>query len=297
MRNGVANIGYRQSRSRTTQDNDLTAAVSSRVGSLNGDTVIAAGERIDTQAAQLFAGRDLALQSKEVNLGAAYVQENTRTEYQSSGSGFSLNLNLKAPELRQLQKYGEAFSKTRQQQGNVADKLRTWETHHAAAAFEQWMPAVSSSLTRQKSHSEDTQRYLRAVGSSANAGGTIRIDATQGDVNIIGSQVFGREGLQLTAGRDVNILAAGEPLDKHYRGSSRLSGIMPGDSAFSRFIGNKTDRSRQEGSEIIQSGSVVGSGSGDTLIQAGRSYTQTGSRLLADGNIDIRAQNITVQFN
>ena len=295
MRNGVANIGYRQSRSRTTQDNDLTAAVSSRVGSLNGDTVIAAGERIDTQAAQLFAGRDLALQSKEVNLGAAYVQENTRTEYQSSGSGFSLNLNLKAPELRQLQKYGEAFSKTRQQQGNVADKLRTWETHHAAAAFEQWMPAVSSSLTRQKSHSEDTQRYLRAVGSSANAGGTVRIDATQGDVNIIGSQVFGREGLQLTAGRDVNILAAGEPLDKHYRGSSRLSGIMPGDSAFSRFIGNKTDRSRQEGSEILQSGSVVGSGSGDTLIQAGRSYTQTGSRLLADGNIDIRAQNIIVQ--
>ena len=90
MRNGVANIGYRQSRSRTTQDNDLTAAVSSRVGSLNGDTVIAAGERIDTRAAQLFAGRDLALQSKEVNLGAAYVQENTRTEYQSSGSGFSL---------------------------------------------------------------------------------------------------------------------------------------------------------------------------------------------------------------
>ena len=295
MRNGVANIGYSQSRSRTTQDNDLTAAVSSRVGSLNGDTVIAAGERIDTQAAQLFAGRDLALQSKEVNLGAAYVQENTRTEYQSSGSGFSLNLNLKAPELRQLQKYGEAFSKTRQQQGNVADKLRTWETHHAAAAFEQWMPAVSSSLTRQKSHSEDTQRYLRAVGSSANAGGTVRIDATQGDANIIGSQVFGHEGLQLTASRDVNILAAGEPLDKHYRGSSRLSGIMPGDSAFSRFIGNKTDRSRQEGSEIIQSGSVVGSGSGDTLIQAGRSYTQTGSRLLADGNIDIRAQNITVQ--
>ena len=157
------------------------------------------------------------------------------------------------------------------------------------------MPAVSSSLTRQKSHSEDTQRYLRAVGSSANAGGTVRIDATQGDANIIGSQVFGHEGLQLTASRDVNILAAGEPLDKHYRGSSRLSGIMPGDSAFSRFIGNKTDRSRQEGSEIIQSGSVVGSGSGDTLIQAGRSYTQTGSRLLADGNIDIRAQNITVQ--
>ncbi|OFK85623.1 hypothetical protein HMPREF2796_10490, partial [Eikenella sp. HMSC071B05] len=295
MRNGVANIGYSQSRNRTTQDNDLTAAVSSRVGSLNGDTVIAAGERIDTQAAQLFAGRDLALQSKEVNLGAAYVQENTRTEQQSSGSGFGLNLNLKAPELRQLQKYGEAFSKTRQQQGGMADKLRTWETNHAAAAFEQWMPAASSSLTRQKSHGEDTQRYLRAVGSSANAGGTVRIDATQGDINIIGSQVFGREGLQLTAGRDVNILAAGEPLDKHYRGSSRISGLMPGDSAFSRFIGNKTDRSRQEGSEIIQSGSVVGSGSGDTLIQAGRSYTQTGSRLLADGNIDIRAQNITVQ--
>ena len=259
MRNGVANIGYSQSRNRTTQDNDLTAAVSSRVGSLNDDTVIAAGERIDTRTAQLFAGRDLALQSKEVNLGAAYVQENTRTEHQSSGFGLNLNLKAPAPELRQLQKYGEAVSKTRQQQGNVADKMRTWETNHAAA-FEQWMPAASSSLTRQKSHGEDTRRYLRAVGSGS---GDIRLEAAQNHYT-----------------------------DHEYH-EERKSGLM-GSGGLGFTIGQRKTTDNDDGTSLIHSGSSVTSKGGDIRMTAGGHYRQSGSRIDAGGDADVHARSIDV---
>ncbi|WP_165011080.1 hemagglutinin repeat-containing protein [Neisseria yangbaofengii] len=71
-------------------------------------------------------------------------------------------------------------------------------------------------------------------------------------------------------------------------------GHGPTYACFSRFIGNKTDLTHENSATVTGVGSVVGSGSGHTGITAGRNYTQRGSNLSADGNIDVTAHNIRI---
>ena len=57
-----------------------SAVVSSQIGSLKGDTTIAAGGKLTTEAAQLYAGGDLHLQGREVSLGEAYKRNERHSE-------------------------------------------------------------------------------------------------------------------------------------------------------------------------------------------------------------------------
>ena len=63
--------GYGKTQENLQQNSVSSAVTSSQIGSLKGDTTIAAGGKLTTEAAQLYGG-DLKLQGREVSLGEAY---------------------------------------------------------------------------------------------------------------------------------------------------------------------------------------------------------------------------------
>ncbi|MGN6852385.1 hypothetical protein ACTHTR_08580, partial [Neisseria sp. P0018.S004] len=72
--------GYGKTQTKLQQNSVSSAVVSSQIGSLKGDTTIAAGSKLTTEAAQLYAGGDLHLQGREVSLGEAYKRNERHSE-------------------------------------------------------------------------------------------------------------------------------------------------------------------------------------------------------------------------
>ena len=72
--------GYGKTQTKLQQNSVSSAVVSSQIGSLKGDTTVAAGGKLSTEAAQLYAGGDLKLQGREVSLGEAYKRNERHSE-------------------------------------------------------------------------------------------------------------------------------------------------------------------------------------------------------------------------
>ena len=124
----------------------------------------------------------------------------------------------------------------------------------------------------------------------------MRINATDGDINIKGSNVFGKGGLQLQAANgEIHNLAAQEKSDVESSGFNRTSGLMGGGSIASRFIGSKTETTHEHNRSIQEVASTIGDGSPLGSVFEAQGYTQIGSNLLSGGHVDIYAKNIQIK--
>ncbi|MDO4907526.1 hemagglutinin repeat-containing protein [Neisseria sp.] len=294
FKDGVLSVGAGKQQRSIDADVRKTTAALTGITALSGDTVISAGNRLRSEGASVSAARDILLQGKQVVLDAAYNAESETVHTQSKESGVRAGINLKAAEVRQLQKLAEGAKNAASESG-AQNRLRAWDQGQLSSAAEPFMPAVNFSAGRSRSQSQDKLHTLTPVGSRVNAGGNVVIKATEGDVNIIGSQVYGAQNTRIDAFGDVGITEATGNIGRSAQGSSKTSGLMNGGSSFSLFAGNKTERSGEQSGRSSSVGSVVGSGSGDTVIRAGKTYTQSGSQLLADGNISVDAQKIDIR--
>ena len=72
--------GYGKTQENLQQNSVSSAVISSQIGSLKGNTTVAAGGKLTTEAAQLYAGGDLHLQGREVSLGEAYKRNERHSE-------------------------------------------------------------------------------------------------------------------------------------------------------------------------------------------------------------------------
>ena len=84
--------GYGKTQENLQQNSVSSAVVSSQIGSLKGDTTVAAGGKLSTEAAQLYAGGDLKLQGREVSLDEAYNRSEQHSRTQRKQSGFSIGI-------------------------------------------------------------------------------------------------------------------------------------------------------------------------------------------------------------
>ena len=114
------------------------------------------------------------------------------------------------------------------------------------------------------------------------------------DVNVKGSNVLADAALQLSAGRDVNILAAEEKQRSSYFEETKKSGLM-GSGGIGFTIGKRQQSLDQQGTQTTAAASTVGSLGGNVSIIAGQKYTQSGSDVLAPkGDIDILAKKVDI---
>lgn len=128
------------------------------------------------------------------------------------------------------------------------------------------------------------------------------------DINFTAVNAISDSGTQLSAGRDVNILAAENTSSENSFSQTEKSGLFGTSGGFGFTIGKqKTDDSNAK-TALTHTASKVGAIDGNAIIDAGRNYQQTGSSIVAGigadsnkditdpdrGNTVIRAQNIDI---
>ena len=113
------------------------------------------------------------------------------------------------------------------------------------------------------------------------------------DLTIRGSNVISDNSTVLTAGENVNIAAASNTAYEFHERKTKKSGLSISDGSIT--LGSSQLNTRQTTNSTNLTGSTVGSVEGDILIEAGKSYTQTASDVLApQGNIDITAHQVNI---
>ncbi|MEE3700132.1 hemagglutinin repeat-containing protein [Mannheimia haemolytica] len=136
-----------------------------------------------------------------------------------------------------------------------------------------------------------THDISEAIGSNID-GRKVNVIAQSGDVLVKGSSVVGDEALGVY-GNNVSIMSDVNTHCQDEMSSTKKSGLMG--SGFGFTIGSKKEQIEQDRTQQSATRSQVGSLSGDTTIQAGNHYQQTGSVVTSrDGDVDITAKSANI---
>jgi len=183
------------------------------------------------------------------------------------------------------------------QRGNIAidtDRtitLTTTEEKHET--FNQLHLEQSGLFSSSSTTTRDRSQQIAAVGSTLSAEG---IDITSGrDLTVSGSSIAGTRDVNLDAANDIIIAAASGSYNQSHYSHTQESGLMSG-GGIGITIGSReqTDQYAADGSVQSQYRSLVGSTNGNLGITAGANAKVSGSDLIAANNIDLTAQNITL---
>ncbi|WP_373781491.1 hemagglutinin repeat-containing protein, partial [Glaesserella sp.] len=121
-------------------------------------------------------------------------------------------------------------------------------------------------------------------------GQEVSLIAQQGNISVKGSNVVAEQDLMLAAKENVSIVS---DVNTHYQedySKTTKSGLM-GSGGIGFTIGNKKETTEQDRTQESAASSQVGSLKGNTTIQAGNHYQQTGSMVTSQaGDVDIFAQ-------
>lgn len=138
----------------------------------------------------------------------------------------------------------------------------------------------------------DATRDTRALASTF-SGDSVEIQAGR-DIGIRGSNVVSDSGTRLVAGNDVAIEAATDTHSETHYADKLKSGLFSS-GGLSITYGDQQTTQNAGSVSTYAAASTVGSTQGNVTINAGKSYIQTGSDVLApQGDIDIAAQRADI---
>ncbi|WP_394549853.1 hemagglutinin repeat-containing protein [Pantoea sp. SGAir0183] len=204
-----------------------------------GSTTMAAGRDINTQATDVTAQRDIALQAgRDVNLNTAtesdyYYKEETKTK-----KGF---------------------------------------------------------LSKKTTHTIEEDKATNEKGTQL-SGNNVSVTAGN-NLTVQGSSVAGQSGVALSAGNDVNVLAATDTQSTYRLKEEKKSGF--GSSGLGISYGKQSAKSEYKGAKVTQSDarSLIGAADGGVTVSAGHNALVKGSDVVAGGNngdITVTAKNIAL---
>ena len=148
-------------------------------------------------------------------------------------------------------------------------------------------------LSSTKTHDRYRFSHDEAVGS--NIGGSKMIVAAGQDINVRGSNLISDNGTVLKAGNDIDISTAHNRYTGNEYHESKKSGVM-GTGGLGFTIGNRKTTDDTDRTNIVHTGSIIGSLNGDTVTVAGNRYRQTGSTVSSpEGRNTITAKSIDVE--
>jgi filamentous hemagglutinin len=133
----------------------------------------------------------------------------------------------------------------------------------------------STTTTTRDRYESNTTVGTTLSGNSVNA-------SAAGDITVQGSAVVADKDIQLNAGRDLNITAStNTQVEDHYQQKTK-SGVF-GSGGVGVTLGKRTQSTDQQTTRTTSNASTVGSLDGNINLQAGRTYTQSGSDVIALG--------------
>ena len=148
-------------------------------------------------------------------------------------------------------------------------------------------------LSSTKTYDRYRFSHDEAVGSNI-GGGKIIVAAGQ-DINVRGSDLISDNGTVLKAGHDINISTAHNRYTGTEYHESKKSGVM-GTGGLGFTIGSRKTTDDTDRTNIIHTGSIMGSLNGDNVIVAGNRYRQTGSTVSSpEGRNTVTAKSIDIE--
>ena len=138
-------------------------------------------------------------------------------------------------------------------------------------------------------------------------GNTVGI-AAGNNIGLRGTNIASNFGTQLTAAGDINILAAQNTASQSSSSQEKKSGLFGAQSGLGFTLGKQQTDESSSSTELTHTTSQVGAIDGNVIIDAGGSYQQTGSNIIAGmgadtdkginspnrGNTIIRAKDINI---
>jgi filamentous hemagglutinin len=304
----------------TEKDSQARSSRQSMVGSLQGDTILLAGNDYRQTGSTVSAPvGNVLIQGKNVTIEAAQNTYDSQYRHTVEQNGLTLAVNV--PALQALQVAANAVKQTGKSSDDRINMLAAansaWDSAHAATAMMDSAKAVmangaqgaaqnvSVSLTYGQSKQTNTETIngTTAQGSKINAGKSAVIVATGGehsDINIIGSDISGKQGTTLFADNNINIVAAEQQrhdhTDDHSSGWNAGVAVSYGQSgaAFGVTAGGQYGVGNGQGDEATWRNSHVGDVGGLTSITSGDTTTLRGGQIMGKG-IQITADNLNIE--
>ena len=292
----------------------------SLVGSIQGDTLLIAGNNYRQSGSTVASPQgNVVIQGKNVTIEAAQNTFESQYKRTLEQKGFTLAVNVPVVQaVRSAVGSVERVGKSNDDRINMlAAANAAWGSARAANAVADSAQGimqngaqgvaqnVSVSLTYGQSKQTNTETVSSnsALASSVNAGKNAVVVATGGDrsdINIIGSDVAGRQGTLLQADNDVNIVAAEQT--RHDRTDNSSSGwnagvavsYGQGGASFGVTAGGNRGKGYGNGDEVSWRNSHVGDEESLTRIISGGDTTLRGGQVLGSG-VNINADNLYIE--
>lgn len=315
--NGSASvgIGFGSSKTETTQGAETNAMSSLNAGR---DVIITAGRDANLQAAEVQAGSTVdILAQNDVNLLSAQDKTNYSTFHEELFVGVTATVSSKAVAAANnvydaAKKIGDGSTANSMAMATIGaingkyiyDAL-VKPQEFKPGSFKQDGSLLSTSLSAgfqyQKNSAEGSTST--PVPTTINAGDTVIIEASNGDINAVGAQISagynadgtlsgGRGDVALIAGNDINLESAKattENSSKNVSGGISIDLLAPG-------IGFNYGQGKGDGSTVTNINTHV-TGTGTTYLQSGKDTNLkgavvSGETVIADigGNLTIESQ-------
>lgn len=295
----------KNSQQKTNNSENRTTDATRSVITSGNNLTLDAGRDINSQAAALVSDNDSTLKAgRDVNLNAQQsstyseshgdrkqqINESIRqqgTEIVSGGDTTILagnDINLQATQA--------------QASGDIA--LKAGHDINVATATESDYSFFEETTVKKKRLSKTTthvvsEDYATQEQGSLLSGKNVSVSAGN-DLLVKGSAVVGDNNVALTAGNNVDIVAATEEQSSYRLSEQKKSGMFSG-GGIGVTIGSTSSRqqSRDSGTTQSQSASTIGSTGGDVAIKAGGTAHIGGADILANKNLSVTGDSVIIE--
>ncbi|BFU64113.1 hemagglutinin repeat-containing protein [Rodentibacter abscessus] len=324
---GSGGFGFSVGMRKESVENDQTKyyAQKSQVGSLNGDTTLIADKQYRQSASHVTSVKgDVSIQAEQADIAAASdkYETNYKRTFEQKGLTIAINTPIQAA-INAVKQVADSVQTVGESKDNRINAMAAanagWTAYRAGQTLGQvgkslgelmqngTVPteAVSVSITYGEQKSEETRHTegSTANNSQVNAGGKVMIQASgagkQSNINIIGSDVGGKQGTALIADNDVNLTAQQQTHKERSRNKS--SGFNAGVAlavgkgvSFGITAGGNYGRGYGNGDDETYRNSHIGDSSSQTLIQAGNNATIKGAQVQGKG-VTLNAENLHIE--
>ncbi|WP_373788827.1 hemagglutinin repeat-containing protein, partial [Delftia acidovorans] len=167
--------------------------------------------------------------------------------------------------------------------------LQDMQTEHGR--FEETYSKKSGFLSKKSTHTVEEGASSLSEGSVLGAN-NIYLQAGR-DISVTGSHVVGQGDVGLVAGRDVQLLAGQDSAAATSHSETKKSGLFSG-GGFGITLGSKSVTIDRSNESVRAAGSSVQAQGGNASIVAGNQYRQTGSAVLAQGDVNIVGKSVEI---
>ncbi|WOE32914.1 hemagglutinin repeat-containing protein [Acinetobacter sp. SAAs470] len=324
----------------TDNENQRKTSTASTVGSLNGNTKIVAGKNYQQTGSTVSAQNgDVNIIAQQVNIEAAAEQQQNDYLYEREQKGFTLAVNIPVvAAIQTAVNATQQIGKSKNDRVNaMAAANAGFDAYKAGQSLAQLKDAatsaqnladaanVSVSLTygEQKDTSFSHTESTTGASSQVYAGGKTNIIAhsatatscetaeqcsadrssgagEQSDINIVGSDVLGKQGTNLIADNDINIKAfeqnSVEESGNKSQGWNVGVAVSYGKSGLALGVtaGGNLGKGSDNGEETSYLNSHVGSQESQTVINSGNATNIIGGQVQGKG-VSITAKELNIE--